>query len=342
MPMSGSADGGTACDSDNIQGLEDLIAFLNDHGEVLLGLPDPGTQGATNHIAGVAGPVANPCIAAAGSGVIAVSNAVACAAAEQRTAAAAAAAKPQRARQKKLSSGKKVKLELEHLLKEHQLVCLQLQSLQLDNRRLRLKQALLHAINQAKQQLLDVLWQHRASTGSSTSSKCNDCTISALQELEQQVQQLLQASATIAAPSEDASSSSATNGTSGSMHSSWQTSSSTSSQPYLASAASGAAMAAPLQQEQSALQQASQPSSLQEQQQQQQQSGSSDDADGWCPDPLQDPLWLLKRGMAHLDLSLAVNASREERLVAWKHVQGQVSLLLRAIEDDAGTWCAWM
>ncbi|WIA18702.1 hypothetical protein OEZ85_003403 [Tetradesmus obliquus] len=39
--------------------------------------------------------------------------------------------------------------------------------------------------------------------------------------------------------------------------------------------------------------------------------------------------------MAHLDLSAAVAASREERLAAWQQVQGRLSLLLRAIEGGA-------
>lgn len=139
-----------------------------------------------------------------------------------------------------------MKLQLENLAKEHQNVCLHLQSLQLDNHRLRLKQALLQAINQAKQQVLDVLWRQRATTGSSNSSTCNDRTIAALQELEQQVQQLLQASGSIAGASDD-SSSSATNGTSGDTQRSWHISSCNSG--HLDVPSSEATAAAPLQQQ---------------------------------------------------------------------------------------------
>jgi hypothetical protein len=216
---------------------------------------------------------------------------------------------------------------------------------------------------------LDVLWQHRAASSSEgDSSTCNDNTVAALQDLEQQVQQLLQASGAIEVPSE-LGSSSTSNGTSGSMNSSWQSDSPSSSAAFLArDVSSAAAAAAAPQQQQGATQCGATPISLQEQQQQQQRKGrplrlplqhtislpnnpqqqqqqqgdASGEAAGWCDDPVQDPLWLLKRGMAHLNLSAAVVASREERLVAWQHVQGQLSLLLRAIDDDAGGFTmAW-
>jgi hypothetical protein len=338
LPMSGSASSNPS-DSDDIHGLDELIAYLNDHGEVLLGLQGPGTEQATNHIAAPVGPAAQPCIVKVESEPFGEADAVPDIAAAQQAAAsaAAAAAKLQRAAKKgKLSSSKKHKLELEYLAKEHQRIYQHLQSLKLDNFRLRLKQALLQAINEAKQQVLDVLWQHREATGSS----CNQNTISALQQLEQQVQQLLQASGTAAAPSGKATSSTS-NSTSSSMYSSKLSGSSNSINPCPVAVTDliGATPVSLVQQvQQRAMQSALQSSSLQEEQQQQQ-LDSEVDAEGsssWWPDPLQDPLWLLNLGMTHLDLSAAVTASREERLVAWKHVQGQLSLLLRAIEGDAG------
>jgi hypothetical protein len=350
MPLPGSASCGTASNSNDIEGLNELIDLLNDHGEALLGFEEPGPEHTANRTEEPADTPAHVCTLPSASEAIATANYRVSAPATQRAATTAAA---KHRKNVKLSSSRKQKLELEYLLAEHQSIQQQLQSLQLDNKRLRLKQALLHAINQAKQQLLDVLWQHREATSSDgNSSKSNDNTIAALQDLEQQVQQLLQASGAIELPTEPGSSSTS-NGTDGSTHSSWHSGSPSSSGAFLARAASYTAAAAaqqqqslpprlPLQHTISLPNNPQQPNLQQQQQQkspQQQQLGDAAGAaaEGWCPDPLQDPLWLLKRGMAHLNLSAAVVASREERLVAWQHVQGQLSLLLRAIDNDEGT-----